>query len=315
MAGNVPSRRRQQAAARPEGPVTGERFNLVEWFSNLSTLGKVQLAVLLLLVIWLIGIAAPAALLSLMQGTSVARGADMSARSSLLNAINKVYAVGSYELASEDKDLAQALAMADQAVPPTPTYTPPPTQTAVPTPTPLPTATPTPRPTATTPPTPGPFIQQFIPPTATPEAVAQIASVAPRAWDPRLDRLGVHVEEAQVAAGQPYWRLIEARWADEQEAGGKHHIYVEVLDESGKRVVGNPVTVWWGDGNFTAGIEDKAYPDYGFNYMMYAAGNAYDVKVEGLPSDILHGAGMGDIERPRYGIHTAFYLVFQRAIK
>jgi CRP-like cAMP-binding protein len=315
MTGNVPSRRRQQAASQPEGPPSRERFNLVEWFSNLSTLGKVQLAVLLLLVIWLIGIAAPAALLSLIQGTSVARGESASARSSLLNAINEVYAVGSYELASKDKDLAQALAMADQAVPPTPTYTPPPTLTAVPTATPLPTATPTPRPTATTPPTPAPFIQQFIPPTATPEAVAQAASVAPRAWDGRLDRLGVFVEDAQVAPGQPYWRLIEARWADEQEAGGKHHIYVEVLDETGKRVVGNPVTVWWGDGNFTAGIEDKAYPDYGFNYMMYAAGNAYDVKVEGLPSDIVHGAGMGDIERPRYGIHTAFYLVYQRAIK
>ena len=316
IAGNMPSRRRQQAASMQERPAApGGRPNLIEWFSNLSTLGKVQLAVLLLLVVWLIAIAAPAALLSLLQGTSVARGADIGGRTSLLSAINEVYAVGSYELASKDKDLAQALAMADQAVPPTPTYTPPPTLTSVPTATPLPTATPPPPRTATTPPTPAPFIQQFIPPTATPEPVAQAAAVPSRAWDGRLDRLGVYVEDAPVAPGQPYWRLIEARWADEQEAGGKHHIYVEVLDESGKRIVGNPVTVYWGDGNYTAGVEDKAYPDYGFNYQMYAAGNAYNVKVEGLPSDILHGAGMGDVERPRYGIHTAFYIVYQRAIK
>ena len=315
MMSNMPSRRRQQAASLQDRSPAPARPGIGEWFANLSTLGKVQLAVLLLLVIWLIGIAAPAALLSLIQGTSVARGEGISTRSNLLNAINEVYAVGSYELASKDKSLAQALAMADKAVPPTPTYTPPPTLTAIPSATPLPTATPTPLPTSTSPPTPAPFIQQFIPATATPDPVAQTAAVSARAWDGRLDKLGVFVEDAQVAPGQPYWRLIEGRWEDEQEAGGKHHIYVEVLDENGKRIVGNPVTVYWGDGNYTGPVEDKAAPDYGFNYQMYAAGNAYNVKVEGLPSDILHGAGMGDIERPRYGIHTAFYFVYQRAIK
>ena len=61
--------------------------------------------------------------------------------------------------------------------------------------------------------------------------------------------------------------------------------------------------------------EDKAPPDYGYNYQMYAAGNAYNVKVEGLPSEILHGAGMGDVERPNYGIHTAFYITYKRTTK
>ncbi len=109
--------------------------------------------------------------------------------------------------------------------------------------------------------------------------------------------------------------MAEARWEDEQEAAGRHHIYVEVVDEDGERVVGQPVTVFWGDGNFTTATEDKNPPDYAFNYQMYAAGNAYDVKVEGLPSEVLRGAGMGDVERPRYGIHTAFYITFQRATK
>lgn len=319
---NIPSRRRRNYAAQQ--PVDGgprrQRPSIGQWFSNLSTLGKVQLAVLLLLLIWLIGIAAPAALLNLLQGTSVARSADMASRSNLLNAINAVYAVGSYELAFQNKDLAEALAMADQAVPPTPTYTPVATSTPIPTATPLPTNTPTPVPTSTPAPTVPAFVQPLLPAAAVEapepaEPVAQVAAAPPRAWDPRLDKLGVTVEEANAQPGQQYWRLVEARWADEQESGGKHHIYVEVLDENGQRLVNQPVTVYWGEGSHTAGTEDKAPPDYGYNYQMYAAGNAYHVKVEGLPSDILHGAGMGDIERPQWGIHTSFYITYQRATR
>ncbi|OUC05075.1 hypothetical protein RY27_29470 [Litorilinea aerophila] len=79
--------------------------------------------------------------------------------------------------------------------------------------------------------------------------------------------------------------------------------------------MGQPVTVYWGDGSYTAPTEDKNPPDYAFNFQMYAAGNAYNVKVEGAPSDILVGAGMGDLTRPRYGIHTSFLLTFQRVTR
>jgi hypothetical protein len=306
---------RQTQASAPGQPSPG----LAGWFTSLSILQRIQLAVLIVLIVFVIFVVAPLTLLSLLQGT-VARGAEVGgARSSLLNAINAVYAVGSYELASQDKDLAEALAMADKAVPPTPTYTPGPTPTLIPTSTPLPTPTFTPEPTSTPPPTAAPFIQQFIPqeapPTPEPEPAVAVAVAPARAWDPRLDQLGVRVEEAPVSPGQQYWKLIDARWADEQQSGGKHHVYVEVLDENGNRIVGHPVTVWWGDGSYTAGVEDKAPPDYGFNYQMYAAGYAYNVKVEGLPSDVLSGAGMGDIERRDWGIHTSFYLVYQKATK
>lgn len=49
--------------------------------------------------------------------------------------------------------------------------------------------------------------------------------------------------------------------------------------------------------------------------MMYAAGYAYNVKVDGLSSDILHGAGMGDVQERFKGIHTSYYLTFQRATR
>ena len=293
---------------------SGDRRGFVQWFTDLTPFGKVRLALFVLLLIWLVGIAAPRTLMALLQGsTSVASGADLG-RSTLFSAVNAVYAVGSYELAAKDQDLAEVLAMADREVPPTATPTSPPTVTPIPTNTPLPTATPrptnTPQATATA-------VTVYVQPSPEPteEPVVQVAAVAPRAWDPRLDQLGVRVDDAPAAPGQQYWRVAEARWEDEQEAAGRHHIYVEVLDENGQRIVGQPVTVFWSDGNFTAATEDKAPPDYDFNYQMYAAGNAYNVKVEGMPSEVFRGAGMGDIARPNYGIHTAFYITFQKATK
>ena len=162
-------------------------------------------------------------------------------------------------------------------------------------------------------------VAQFVPAPVVEEAPAELpiqaASITPRIWDPRLNQLGVAVEDANVQPGQPYWRLIEATWWNEQESGGKHHIYVEVLDENGNRIVGQPVTVFWGDGSYTGNTEDKAAPDLAFNYQMYAAGYAYNVKVDGLPSEVLKGAGMGSIEKRDYGIHTSFLLTYEKTFK
>ncbi|NJN82786.1 MAG: cyclic nucleotide-binding domain-containing protein [Caldilineaceae bacterium] len=306
--------RRRRAATVDDGPEPRQRASFGEWFSNLSGFGKLRFALLILLLIWLLGIAAPAALLNLIRGESLAGASPLSISA---NALRAVYAVGSYELAALDQDSALAVALADSQIQPTPTYTPPPTQTPIPTNTPLPTNTPTvtPRPTATATRYIAPQYAAPAPPTATAEVVEEVkvAAVAERAraWDPRLDRLGIGIEEAPATSGQQYWRLVEGRWWNEQESGGKHHIYVEVLDENGNRITGHPVTVWWGSDSYTGRTEDKAPPEYGFNYQMYAAGNAYQVKVEGYPSDILHGLGMGDLERRDWGIHTSFLLTYR----
>jgi CRP-like cAMP-binding protein len=281
------------------------------WFANLTVVGKLRTAGLLVVVLWGIGSGVILALNSLRGNASAAGGLDVR------SAIRAVQSMGSYELALQDKELAQALALADRLAPTAQPPTPPPSAT----PTPLPTATPTntPLPTSTPTKTATPVVvrqavqQPAAPPT--PEPQVQVAAQPPRAWDARLDRLGAVVEEPNVPSGQPYWRLVEARWQDEQESGGKHHIYVEVIDENGNRIVGQPVTVSWADGSFTAATEDKAPPDYAYNYQMYATGNAYHVKVEGLPSEILHGAGLGDLERPRWSIHTSYLLTFQRTTK
>jgi CRP-like cAMP-binding protein len=310
------ARRRQQAAAagEVEGPVRRQGFG--GWYSNLSGFGKLTFALLVLILILFMCVTIPFTVYTLLNGPEAALRA---ATATLNRAASAVSLSGSFEVAAADRSLVARMRQLDAQVPPTPTYTPFPTATPLPTSTPLPTNTPTPVPPTATP-------EQFVAsafvaaaevaPAETPTPEAPAAAPAPsRNVDPRIPQLGVTIEDAPAAAGQQYWRLIEARWEDEQQAGGKHHIYVDVLDESGNRIVGQPVTVFWGDGNYTAPLEDKPAPDLGYNYQMYASGYAYNVKIEGLPSDIVRGAGMGDLRDRFKGIHTSYYFVYQRATK
>lgn len=317
-AGNA--RRRQAAAQGQQDAYRPPRQGFGSWFGSLSIGRKLLIVVLILLLLWLMFIAVPWTILRL-QG--LARWVSGTATAASPNAVEAVYALGSYNVAALDGEAARAVAMADQLVPPTPTWTP------FPTPTPLVTPTPVPVPVVAASmlnystellqlaaPPPGVPVDVVAPAPEAAPAEQQPAAVAPpRNLDSRLSALGVTIEDAPVAPGQQYWRLVEVRFADEQESAGKHHIYVDVMDENGSRIVGQPVSVIWGDGSYTGAVEDKAAPDFGFNYMMYAAGYAYNVQVDGLPSDVLRGAGMGDVANRFRGIHTSYYLVFQRAVK
>lgn len=321
---NTAARRRRTAAGPQEGPGRA-RVGFMEWFANLSGGRKLLMGLLILLLLFLILVTAPYTLMVLLRGTRAASDAFFASSNQALAAVS---AMGSYQVAAGDKNAIRELAMVDSLAAPTPTYTPLPTATpvggAVATPVVLNVAALegqseaseqgvfVPAPAAAQAEQPVALAAAEAPPA---EAQAQAAAAPPRAWDGRLDALGVTVDPANVAPGQQYWRVIEGRWADEVESGGKHHIYVEVLDENGVRVVGQPVTVFWGDGTLTLPLEDKPAPDFGFNFQMYASGYAYSAKVEGLPSEIVKGAGMGSIEARTTGIHTSYYFIFQRAVK
>jgi ABC-type transport system substrate-binding protein len=133
---------------------------------------------------------------------------------------------------------------------------------------------------------------------------------ANRLWDPILDDLGVELVPASISPGQTHWRLVEARWADPVEANGDHTIYVEVLDEAGQRLIGQPLTVAWSSGSLTLSTESGG--DWGANFPMYNTLGSYDVSIDGLPSDIITGLGLGTPEQPDFAVHTNFYLTFQR---
>jgi CRP-like cAMP-binding protein len=307
-------------------PVSNERQGIGVWFSALSTGAKLRLALLVMILAYLFFVAAPAAVSRLLSGPTVASGNSTVLSASVIGAVD----TGSVDLAmsSQSSDLQRVALAADDAEP-TATYTPFPTSTAVPTNT--PTATPVPTDTPI-PPTPT-FTP--VPPTPVPQAVVQrvavaetepetepepevraaaVSSAAPRAWDGRLDALGVSVQGAGAGPGQPYWRLIEARWENEEEAGGRHHIYVEVLDEAGQRIVGQPVNIFWGGGGVNLTTENKPPPEFSLNYPMFKAGHSYNVKIDGLPSDAVMGVGLGTPDLPFHTIHTNFKLTFQKAI-
>lgn len=157
--------------------------------------------------------------------------------------------------------------------------------------------------------------QVFLPQVAGKEGHEMAGTLPVREWDPRLTTRGVDIEETAVAPGQAFWRVVAGEWYDEQAAGGRHHIYVEVRDEDGQPLVNVPFQVHWPSGTATI----QSTPGAGFdaaNHPMSPSRNEYSVTIaDGAPSDVVTGIGMGQ-ETPggfNPGVHTATRLVFQRS--
>jgi hypothetical protein len=132
----------------------------------------------------------------------------------------------------------------------------------------------------------------------------------PLEWDARLDALGVKLVRAQPPAGETCYRLVKAKWFNEAESQGRHHIYMDVLDEEGKRIIGQRVIVSNG-GQTILVTEDKPPPELSCNMPMFAVLGSYRCQVDGV-SDFVTGLGMGSAEAPTFALHTTFELTFQR---
>jgi len=136
-----------------------------------------------------------------------------------------------------------------------------------------------------------------------------------RTLDGRLSLLGVGVEPASVSQGQPYWRLVDARWADEGESEGRHSIYIDVLNADGCRALGQRVVVEWASGSANLLVKDVPPPEYAVSFPMYNTLGSYSVRVLGYPSDRINGLGLGTIETPDFKVHTSFYVTFRLAYR
>ncbi|MDM8529486.1 carboxypeptidase-like regulatory domain-containing protein [Anaerolineales bacterium HSG24] len=55
-------------------------------------------------------------------------------------------------------------------------------------------------------------------------------------FDDATQNYAVEVVEADVAEGETYWRLAGIHHLLPRENGGNHHVYLDVLDENGKRI-------------------------------------------------------------------------------
>jgi len=148
---------------------------------------------------------------------------------------------------------------------------------------------------------------------------------AERQWDPDLDGLRVEggrimavkcgVEDADTKAGETYFKLISAAFIDEVEAQGSHLVYVDVLDESGRRLNGQVVEHGWPWDKypqFDEVVTDTVSGEHLAQWGLFAGYDAnrveygpYWVRVRGK-SDVFYGMGLP------WNRHVAFVVVFQR---
>jgi len=144
----------------------------------------------------------------------------------------------------------------------------------------------------------------------------------PVEWDERLNDLpcvelvSITDQGTQLRPGDRYWRLVSARWLNEEESRTDIQIYVDLLDEAEQRVFGEAV-VFENGGRYQVVSESQSccYPwDYPVKWPMFNVLCSYSVYVEGLPSDMVTGMGLGTPEHPDWTIHTGFILTFQRTV-
>ena len=254
----VPAARapRPTPAATPvsvAAPVDRAATQATGWFGARSTGAKVRLVAVILLLVWLLGVAAPWLILNLLSNGASAP-APRPARTAAKTLQERIVRV--------------ALA-ADLPVKFTPTYTPWPTNTPIPTPTFTPTATPTntPIPTPTFTPTATP-----LPPTATPVPPPVVARAAPAAA----------AAAAPAAAPKPaaQFSVVEKRQLTPCENRGKHNIFVKVVDAGGNPVDG--VTLVQGSAGQPGNVMDKTVTGTkgpGLAEFAMWKGGTYDVYV------------------------------------
>lgn len=110
------------------------------------------------------------------------------------------------------------------------------------------------------------------------------------------------------------YRLTRVGWKNEQEAGGLHHVFIDVVDAAGERLAGEKVTLTWPGGLSVATVEEKRGEPFGANFPLNAPLGSYSVFAGTDPaaSDRIHGLGLGTPEHPNTLIHTAFELTFEK---
>ena len=108
------------------------------------------------------------------------------------------------------------------------------------------------------------------------------------------------------------YRLQSCQWRDPAEAHDLHHIYVDVRDAAGHRIVGAPVTLFWPGGATVGHVEEKPGEPFGANFPMNGTLGSYGIWVgtDRDKSDEVNGMGLGTPQEPTVYHHTAFGLVF-----
>ena len=105
----------------------------------------------------------------------------------------------------------------------------------------------------------------------------------------------VRIVETEIAPGETYWKVIRVHHLTPQENNGKHHIFVDVIDEAGNRIYNSRVRIAWaGDSDII--IVDKPLDEPGANYPMWKW-QICSAEVVGAPSDRVENLSSGSPRR------------------
>ena len=144
-------------------------------------------------------------------------------------------------------------------------------------------------------------------------------------WGPEppgndAEAYGVSIEEAEVEEGQPYWKAVRVHHLTPEENGGKHHIFLDILDEARERVFGAQARVTWQGGEQVITV-DKPLNEPGTNFPMWK-GQVCAVEALGLPGQTLPSDRVINLhtshpdEAPGNTLfHHSFAIVFQRTTR
>ncbi len=124
---------------------------------------------------------------------------------------------------------------------------------------------------------------------------------------------GVRVVAAEAAPGTDYWRVLRVHHLTPAENGGRHHLFLDVLDAVGARIMGAKVHVDW-DGGGRDLVIDKPATEPGANEPMWKW-EVCSVYVPGAPSDRvenLHTAHPDEAAGNTL-FHHSFLVIFQQA--
>ncbi|MBC7224242.1 MAG: carboxypeptidase regulatory-like domain-containing protein, partial [Anaerolineae bacterium] len=141
---------------------------------------------------------------------------------------------------------------------------------------------------------------------------------AARAGARQAPGYGVRVEPCQAESGQAYWKAAWVRHLEPRENRGRHHLFVDAVDEAGRRVVGAEVCVRVDGETHLVTLTEEAGP-LGVEVPM-AQGQEYALEMVGLPSERVAGLHTDHPDEPVPGLplgnarhHHSFAVRFCRA--
>ncbi|NOZ29093.1 MAG: hypothetical protein GXP39_13735 [Chloroflexi bacterium] len=125
---------------------------------------------------------------------------------------------------------------------------------------------------------------------------------------------GVRVIQIDATPGEPLWRVVRVHHLTPEENGGRHHIFLDMLDEQEQRIMGAQVRVTWEGGEQIVTI-DKTDEEAGADFPMWKW-QVCAVEGVGLPSDRVENLHTGHPdEAPGNTLfHHSFLVVFQRTV-